>query len=523
MSHRAIARSLKIARKTVKAVLEEHEVQRSEPHSALVAPPTRSPRPSQLDVHRETIDGFLLKFPDITAQRILEEIRPKGYSGGYTVVKDLMRRLRPARKPEPSRPAPVYGPGKMAECDWSPYTVRFTSGTSSIVQAFGYVLVHSHRKAYRFYRTNDIHALMDGHVQAFAQFGGAAEETKYDSQKPVVLRWEGNQPIYNLRFVDFATHYSFRLSACRRGHPNDKPRVERSFWELEKSFFNGREFRDMEDLCEQLAFWSANICDVRPHKKAKRNALELFAEERPHLQPLPTHHYDTARVLYRLCDIEGFVSWAGNRYSLPYDYVTDILPVRVTQGELFVYAANLNLIARHELRIKGAGEDSELPGHHPRRSARTADLDQLRKVFEDMGGPAQAFLSGLERERTRSAAHHASHILALRQRYNTADLVRALDHALRFDAFEHTAIERILLSTARPRRLDEYVVQQHVEELFGETGPQLGDLTEYDTLPCWDRPRSQGETTCPPSETTPGDQEGEKANPSETKVTPEKE
>src|SRR5208337_2443384 len=86
----------------------------------------------------------------------------------------------------------------------------------------GYVLVHSHRKAYRFYPTNDIHALMDGHVQAFTQFGGAAEETKYDSQKPVVLRWEGNQPIYNLRFVDFATHYSFRLSACRRGHPNDK-------------------------------------------------------------------------------------------------------------------------------------------------------------------------------------------------------------------------------------------------------------------------------------------------------------
>jgi cobalt-zinc-cadmium efflux system membrane fusion protein len=38
---------------------------------------------------------------------------------------------------------------------------------------------------------------MDGHVHAFERFGGAARRGKYDSQKPVVLRWEGNQPIFN--------------------------------------------------------------------------------------------------------------------------------------------------------------------------------------------------------------------------------------------------------------------------------------------------------------------------------------
>ena len=499
LSQRAIARSLRVARKTVSKFLGERAAARERPHSALPTPRARTPRASKLDTHRAQIDSLLARYDDITAQRIFEEIRLQGYDGRYTVVKDLVRRLRPPRRKQPSLPAPQYGPGKMAECDWSPYTIRFTTGLIGELQAFSYALVYSHRKAFGMYPSNDIHALMDGHVEAFQRFEGVAATTKYDSQKPVVLRWEGNQPIYNLRFVDFATHYRFRLAACRRGHPNDKPRVERSFLELKMSFFKGREFRDVEDLRAQLRWWNSEVSDRRSHRRLKRTPLELFAEEQPHLRERPAHDYDTARVLYRLCDIEGFVSWEGNRYSLPYDYVTDILPVRITQREIFVYAADLSLISHHELRPKGRGDDAELPGHHP-RATRGTDLGQLRRAFEDMGPPAQAFLAGLERARARSAGYHARHVLTLRQRYHTADLVKALDHAQRFGAFEHTAVERILLSRATPRRLDEYVTERHLNSLLDESGPEIRDLSEYDALPCWNgsSPR-EGDRPCPPA------------------------
>ena len=46
-------------------------------------------------------------------------------------------------------------------------------------------------------------------------------------------------------------------------------------------------------------------------------------------------------------DLEGFVAWEGNRYSLPVENVTELLPVRITQTEIFVYAQNLKLVARH--------------------------------------------------------------------------------------------------------------------------------------------------------------------------------
>lgn len=177
----------------------------------------------------------------------------------------------------------------MAESDWSPYTVDFTHSPPMVVQAFSYVLVYSTRKSFSLYSSNDLHALMDGHELAFQRFKAVARQCKYDSQKPVVLRWEGNQPIYNPRFLAFSSHYEFRPVAVRRGHPNDKPRTERSFWEVERSFLNGRKFRNLDDMRVQLAEWQDTIVDLR--LRHKRSALDRFAEEREHLVPLPAHPY----------------------------------------------------------------------------------------------------------------------------------------------------------------------------------------------------------------------------------------
>ena len=232
---RAIARSLGVSRNTVRTVLESHEEAREEASSALVAPPTRAPRASKLDGFRPRVAALLDRFPDITAQRVFEITSGEGFTGGYTAVKKLVRAMRPPPRPTPSLVTIDYGPGEMSESDWSPYEVRFTSGKAMTVEALSYVLVVSKRKAFGLYDSNDLHALMDGLERAFARFGGCARECKFDSQKPVVLRWEGQQPIYNPRFLAFSSHYEFRPLAVRRGHPNDKPRTERSFWEVERS------------------------------------------------------------------------------------------------------------------------------------------------------------------------------------------------------------------------------------------------------------------------------------------------
>lgn len=505
MKRRAIARALHISRNTVRRIVTEHHEEREQPHSALVAPSVA--RASKLAPFRAEVDRLLLAYPDITAQRVFERLRgEKGYQGGDTIVKELVRRLRPKPPPTPSLQTPPRVPGDMGECDWSPYEVNFTQAPRQKLQAFGYTLRYSTRKYYDFFEGNGLHPLMDGHLQAFARFGGTALRCTYDSQKPVVLRWEGQQPILNPRFVDFATYYEFAVVAVRHA-PNRKPRVERSFWELVRSFFNGRTFRDLADLKAQLAVWLDTVADLRPIKRLKRRTrLELFAEEQPLLRPLPRHPYDTARVLYKLCDIEGFIAWESNRYSLPYEYVTEILPVRITSAELFVYKADLSCIARHALLPRGAQRDSVLPGHRPRHAERGPDLDQLRVAFQELGGPGAQYLEALEKRAPRSASHHARKVLLLRDGYDTAELLKALSHALAFGALEHDSVERILDARSERRRLDEYVAEASAEKLRGKVSQSCAeprDLAEYDALPCRGVSVSEppsGEAPCPSEE-----------------------
>lgn len=509
LTRRAIARALSVSRNTVRKMLTGYETARREAHSALPAAPVRTPRTQKLDDFRGKVADLLERYPHITAQRVFEELRSAGFDGGYTAVKRYVRRVRPRAAPTPSLPTPQHGPGQMAESDWSPYTIDFTSGRRETVQVFSYVLAFSRRKSFSVFGRCDLHALMDGHLAAFARFGGVAAACKYDGQKAVLLGWEGRQPIYNPRFLAFATHYAFRPEACRPFHPNDKPVVERGFWDLERSFLNGRSFRDVDDLAAQLAHWQTSISDARTHRQLRRPVLEVFGEEQPHLVPLPAHPYDTARVVYRVCTIDGFVAFDGNRYAVPYDHVTDILPVRVTQQELFVYAADLRCVARHELAPRGAGKDVAPPGSHPPWKKTVADLDQLRVAFDQMGDGAILFISGLVVAQPRLAAYHARQILLLRERYATADLVSALGHAHSFGAFDHHAIARILAARAAPRTLAEYVAEdaaRRLEERLGDCDTRPRDLDEYDRLPVasppTDTPRTPEEAPCP-SDTTP--------------------
>jgi hypothetical protein len=373
----------------------------------------------------------------------------------------------------------------MAESDWSPYKLTYTDGRTEIVQLFSYVLVFSTRKFFDVFGHADLFALMDGHQRAFARFGGCAAACKYDSQKPVVLRWEGHQPIYNPRFLAFAAHYGIQPAAVR-GKPNAKPRAERGFWEHERSFLNGRSFRDRPDFATQLADWLDRIVD--PRKRHGTSALDRFRDEAPHLLPLPKHPYDTARVTYRLGSIDGYVEWQGNRYAVPYDHVTDFLPLRVTQTELFVYGPSLQCLARYELRPRGRGEKIDPLGLHARPERQAAiDVDKLRATFEQMGPGAAAFLPLLSTaHRPRVWMHHARQILLLRARYDSADVDTALAHAARFGALDVASIERILAQRAAPRTLEEYVAEetaQRIDDVLGPTVTHPRDLAEYDTLP----------------------------------------
>jgi transposase len=495
-SMHSIAESLGISRRTVGRVLIDVETQRS-------APATSKPkRPTKLDTFMEVIKELLERYPDMTAQRIFEELRTRGYTGKYTIVRDLVSQLRP----RPTR-TPVIrfesGPGVQAQMDYSVFDIDFTQEGRRRVHLFSYVLGYSRRQFARFVEAQDFATTLREHVRAFEHLGGVAASCLYDNFKAVVAGHEADEPIYNPRFLAFATHYGFRPIACRPHRPQTKGKVERPFLYVQTSLLNGRSFRTLEHLNEMTAWWLENVADVRTLRPSGKTPRELHAEEQPRLIPLPTHRYETALVVYRTVNAEGFISYRQNWYSTPWLYIGRVLPVRITEDAVIIYGPQVEEIARHRLFARTVtGQRSEQKAHRPAEDPRQRHA-QLQERFLELGADARRFLDGLVRTQ-RYSKDHAHKVLALLGTYARADLVAALKRAVRYGAYSFSAVERILAVQARPKTVLESLAEQEREHLqpFLDDNP-IGPRPTADYQPLIDEETSDDGPLKAPDDSRP--------------------
>jgi transposase len=445
---RTIAQELGICRKKVRTLLKGVLHQREHGHTALPATPKK--RKSQLDDFVPKIQTLLDTHPDITAVRLVEELRAAGYEGGYTIVKERLRLLRPAPKVSPVERFETE-PGKQGQQDWSPYVIPFTKDGPTKLRCFSFILAFSRRQYVHFCEHEDQLTLERQHIAAFERFGGVPEEILYDNQKAVVLRREAGRPIYNPKFLAFATHYGFRPHALPPRTPTWKGKIERPFQYVEGHLLNARSLATKADLDALARTWMDSTSDLHLHDTTRERPLDRFAREKDHLLPLPAHPYDTAEVAYRVVSDDAFVRWDDVRYSVPLSAVLDLVVLRVTEHEVFVYATDLSVLARHEKAPRGHREPVVDPAHRPPKKSRH-DIEALSARLSALGESAALFAVGVCRAQRYRGAHLAE-VLSLVERYDADDLLRALARAVRYRAFDAGAVSRILATTATPRPL----------------------------------------------------------------------
>ena len=448
-SMRGIAADLHLARETVKRVVEQHRRDRQADDAGRAEPRPR--RPSKVDAYEAQINRLLERYPRITVQRILEELRREGYDGSYSILSERVAALR-QQKPAAMVERFETAPGVQAQMDWASYTIDFTCEGRRRVELFGYVLGYSRRQYLQFTDSQDLETLMRQHIRAFEHLGGAAATCLYDNMKTVVMRIEDGEPVYHPRFLAFATHYGFRPWACRVRRPQTKGKVERQFDYVEKSLLNGREFRSLEHLNEVTAWWLENVADVRMHGTTGQRPIDRHAAEQPHLIPLPANPYEVAEMVYRTVDVEGFVSWRNNRYSVPWQTTRpgQLLPVKITEDELIVYGVQIDEIARHALfPVTVSGQNREEKSHRPPRDQQQRQ-ETLRQRFHELGDVAVRFLEGLCQAQ-RQCWTQSEQVLALLGTYHRRDLLSALERAVQYSAYSLKSVQRILAVQATPK------------------------------------------------------------------------
>jgi hypothetical protein len=336
----------------------------------------------------------------------------------------------------------------------------------------------------QFVETQDFATTIREHVRAFEYLGGLCATCLYDNMKVVVTGYDGDQAIYNTRFLSFATHYGFQPWACRPHRPQTKGKVERPFAYIETNLLNGRTFTSLEHLNETAALWLANTADLRVHRETKRRPIDLYQEEKPHLLRLPAQPYDTAQVLYRTVNSEGHVAYRQNYYSVPWQRIGELLPVRITERELIVYGPDVREIARHELYPSGiSGEKHNLPAHSPGRDSHQK-CELLKQRFAEFGSEGVLFFDELVRTR-RCGKDEAARVLGLLATYHREDLARALERATRYRAFSWSAVERILAAQARPRSAWESLqaeAREQLDEILLQSPISTRSTAEYQTL-----------------------------------------
>jgi len=225
------------------------------------------------------------------------------------------------------------------------------------------------------------------------------------------------------------------------------------------------------------AGWLTSVADVQVHRETKERPIDRYAAEQRHLIPLPAHPYDTAPVCYRIVNVEGFVSYQQNHYEVPWRFIGQSLPLRITESEVIVYSPTIEEIARHRLFPRGAsGQRSEDRARRPRDDGREQET-LLRERFAELGVVARRFLDGLLRDRYGKS--QARRVLALLGTYAVKDLLAALDRAVRFGAYSARAVERILAANARPKT----VLEAMADDAAEATRQQLQPLLEEPVRP----------------------------------------
>lgn len=150
-------------------------------------------------------------------------------------------------------------------------------------------------------------------------FYGYPEEILYDNLKQVVVKrlLKQEDSTLNRQFEDFAGFYRFKPILCRPYRGQTKGKVERTVQFVRDNFMVGVRYNSLDDLNGQALAWS-NKVNGKEHATTGEVPFERLKKEG--LNPL-SREYIIDKINLRRVQKGCLISYAGNQYSVPEEYV----------------------------------------------------------------------------------------------------------------------------------------------------------------------------------------------------------
>jgi len=389
-----------------------------------------------------------------TAKRVFERLRDEhAYKGGYTVVKDYVRRQK-VRSRETF--VPLAHPPGHAQVDFGE-AVGVIGGVRQKIHFFCMDLPQSDACFVKAYPRETTEAFLDGHVSAFAFFGGVPISILYDNTTIAVAKICGDGKRERTQaFTGLCSHYLFQDRFGRPGKGNDKGKVEGLVKFSRSNFMVPIPVAQSFDALNAML---AERCRGRQTERAGRHAETIgdrLAADIANLRPLPAAPFEPCEKRTARVSSTALVRYRGNDYSVPTAYGFQSVLVKGFVAEVLILC-NGAQIARHA-RDYGQGMFVYDPLHYLALiETKPGALDQAAALQNwDLPPAFQHLRHLMEARMGAKGKREFIQVLRLMEIAPKETVASAVTDAIQLGAIGFDAVKQILLSKIerRPPRLN---------------------------------------------------------------------
>lgn len=452
LSKSAAARLFGIDRKTVAKILE-HSVP---PGYRRSKPPVRPKLDPFIPIIEQILedDKSRLKKQRHTSKRIFERLRDEhGFTGGITIVTDYVR-----EKKRRTREVfvPLSHPPGHAQVDFGE-ALGVIGGVQRKLHYFAMALPHSDAFFIKAYPAETTEAFCDGHVSAFAFFGGVPLSILYDNTTIAVAKILGDGTRKRTRaFSELQSHYLFDDRFGRPGKGNDKGNVEGVIGFGRRNFLVPMpRFESFEALNAQLE----EQCLRRQGDTLRGHTVtigERLMQDLDVLMTLPDVPYDACEKISTRATSISMVRYRGNDYSVPVAYAHHEVQVRGYVGDV-VIGWGTEVIARHQRSYDTADMIFDPLHFLPLLEKKIGALDQAAPLQGwDLPEDFATLRRLLEARMGKKGKREYVQVLRLLETFEMNHVHAAIRQALDLGAIGYDAIKHLVLCRVerRPPRLD---------------------------------------------------------------------